>query len=97
MPTHKSPSAPSTPPIPPIANHELREAVFALTRAADYYRSAFFGLMERLIAADGVDNEHVQYVLQKVEDQLHLSDAVINARRQHLGHDDEDERPKGRA
>jgi len=63
------------------------EAVSALTRAADSYRKAFFVLVHRLVTAEGSDNEHVQYVLKKGEDQLHLSDVVINAWRQQLGHD----------
>ncbi len=67
------------PPIPPITDPELLAAVSALTRAADSYRNAFFVLMQRLVTADGVDNEHVQYVLEKEEDQLNLSDSVINA------------------
>jgi len=78
------------PPIPPITDPELLEAVSALTRAADSYRKAFFVLVHRLVTADGVDNEHVQYVLEKGEDKLHLSDAIINAWRQQLGHDEED-------
>ena len=79
------------PSIPPITDPELLEAVSALTRAADSYRKAFFLLADRLLTAGGGDNEDFRYVLEKGEDALHLSDAVINAWRQQLGHDVEDD------
>jgi hypothetical protein len=75
------------PPIPPITDPELIEAVSALTRAADSYRKAFLLLADRLLAAGGGNNEDFQYVLEKGEDTLHLSDAIIDAWRQQLGHD----------
>ncbi len=78
------------PPIPPITDPELLEAVSALTRAADSYRKAFLLLSHRLLSADR-GNEDFHYVMSKVEDQLLLSDAIIDAWRKQLGHDDEDE------
>jgi hypothetical protein len=79
------------PPIPPITDPELIEAVSALTRAAESYRQAFFLLAQRLLTAGGGDNTDFRYVMNKGEDALHLSDAVINAWRMQLGHDKEND------
>jgi hypothetical protein len=79
------------PPLPPITDPELIEAVSALTRAAESYRQAFFLLAQRLLTAGGGDNTDFRYVMNKGEDALHLSDAVINAWRMQLGHDKEND------
>jgi hypothetical protein len=68
--------------IPPITDGELLEAVAALTRAADSYRSVLFLVMK-------AHPETWETVL-KHEDLLHLSDAIINTWRRQLGQDDED-------
>lgn len=69
----------STPPIPPILDGELLEAVSSLVRAADSYRRVLFSVAQ--------NNPDAFAAIMKHEDLLHLSDAVINAWRNQLGHD----------
>jgi hypothetical protein len=69
-----------SPPIPPITDPDLIEAVSALTRAAHSYHSVLF------LVAEDIGDEVFNHLL-KHEDLLNLSDAIINAWRQQLGHD----------
>jgi hypothetical protein len=72
------------PSIPPITDPDLLDAVASLTRAAASYRSVLF------LVAEDIGDEVFKRLL-KHEDLLNLSDAVINAWRQQLGHDVEDD------
>jgi hypothetical protein len=71
------------PPIPPILSEDLIEAVSSLTRAAHTMRSVLF------LAAD--DDPKVFDLIMKHEELVQLADDVINAWRQRLGHDVEDD------